>query len=84
MTIMTTKKKLQLLLNGNKTVFVYRASQLDELSGWSFEDHEMDENIQIEINAQGEAFWCYEDHEDQLETCDDPEKVIEQVFALEN
>jgi hypothetical protein len=82
---MSTSKKLQILLKGNmKTVFVYRASQLDELSGWSFEDHEMDENIQIELTSQGGVSWCYEDHEDQLETCDDPEKVIEQVFALEN
>jgi hypothetical protein len=81
----TTKKKLQLLLKGqNKRVFIYSASQLDALSGWNFEVEEFDENIQIEINSQGEAFWCYEDHEDQLETCDDPEKVIEQVFALEN
>jgi hypothetical protein len=82
---MTTKKKLKIILNGNdKTVFVYRASQLDELSGWNFEEEELDENIQIEINSQGEVSWCYEDHEDQLETCDDPQKVIEQVFALEN
>jgi hypothetical protein len=76
---------MKLLLHGNdKTVFVYRASRLDELTGWSFEEHEMDEYIQIELTSQGDAFWCYEDHEDQLETCDDPEKVIEQVFALEN
>jgi hypothetical protein len=82
---MTTKKKLQLLLNGNdKTVFVYSASQLDALSGWSFEEIEMDEKIQIELDSQGGVYWSYEDHEDVYESCSDPERVIEQVFALEN
>jgi hypothetical protein len=81
----TTKKKLQLLLKGqNKRVFIYSASQLDALSGWNFEEEEMDENIQIELDSQGGVSWCYEDNEEQYENCDDPEKVIEQVFALEN
>jgi hypothetical protein len=82
---MTTEKKLKILLNGNmKKVFLYSARQLEELSGWSFEEEEMDEYIQIELDSQGGVSWSYEDHEDCGETCSDPEKVIGQVFELEN